>query len=804
MKIKSLKLIQFGKFKGQTYDFSTERINLVFGENEAGKSTLFEAFKTLISGFYPANRDKFKYIPWGEDEASLEMESVDGEFVQRKLRSSVQGIRKKGTESEKIQNRPLFSADRALIENLYTLEADDLLSIDKTSMEMVFEEMSTTFDNPDMLSPKQALEQLEKRRKNIYTNNAHSNKPVNLIDMELGELKEAIVDIDESVSLYRKDQALFEQTEKHSLELAGQIEQVKKQIEHIHHLEAKAEEYQNLNKARQAIHQEMLSRSLNTAYLDKYREIRFELENLQDQLRSRLARLQKEQSDHDPLSETEDQFLDQFEVYTHELQKREAEIERLQNEAENLQQTNLQLHEQFQRIGAQNYHRVPEIQGYEIPVLAKSPISFIPSLVLLLFGLGLLIPSLLNYLKKELFLIVGGGLTLLSLLSLAFWLYTLLRYRSSRNRLGLMNKAQPRDTAEMAKLAHDHAQNQVQIEEKNEQRTAREAELNDALAVQQFEQIDEVYAKERLLIRRRERQLEKEAQLAKTQSEVERLQEELAHQQEIYEGHILPLKAYGQEEQAALAVLSEDLAAISFYDKLLARWEQSPLDEADFAVIDRSPLDGLTAQQNALEEEFRTIISDNAAARERMRHYEKLKPIEEYHNEIRALEEQRQELLYEYNTYLLLHEVLRRHYGRFIESHQPALLEKASEYLKAFSSNRYHQILSVEDEFFLRKSTGELVQLTQSHSKGTRSQIYLALRLAIIQSVEKEHKLPLFFDEAFSNWDNPRLKRTLAVLKNISKERQVFIFTCRAEDAALIREQTDCHYIELEENTWTD
>lgn len=205
MKIKRINLKAFGKFKNESYQFSEDQINLVFGDNEAGKSTLFESFKSLLCGFTPASRDRFPYIPWGEDEAALEMETFQGELIQRRMRSNIQGFYKGSQGTEKIQNRPLFDIDRSLLENLYTLQADDLLDIDKRSMEYVFDELSTTFDVPGMLSPKNALEQLDDRRKSLYTNHAHSGRPLNMIEMELEELKSQLVDIEDSAQMYRKD-----------------------------------------------------------------------------------------------------------------------------------------------------------------------------------------------------------------------------------------------------------------------------------------------------------------------------------------------------------------------------------------------------------------------------------------------------------------------------------------------------------------------------------------------------------------------------------------------------------------------
>ena len=64
-------------------------------------------------------------------------------------------------------------------------------------------------------------------------------------------------------------------------------------------------------------------------------------------------------------------------------------------------------------------------------------------------------------------------------------------------------------------------------------------------------------------------------------------------------------------------------------------------------------------------------------------------------------------------------------------------------------------------------------------SRGTLEQIYLALRLALIDHLDKDREgLPLFLDEALINWDGIRLKNGLELLKQIAQNRQIFLFTC--------------------------
>ena len=78
MKINNLKINGFGKLKDKEIEFSNG-INIVYGENEAGKSSML---KFITSMFYGASKNKNgkeisdfdKYKPWQTEEFSGKIE----------------------------------------------------------------------------------------------------------------------------------------------------------------------------------------------------------------------------------------------------------------------------------------------------------------------------------------------------------------------------------------------------------------------------------------------------------------------------------------------------------------------------------------------------------------------------------------------------------------------------------------------------------------------------------------------------------------------------------------------------------
>jgi len=74
--------------------------------------------------------------------------------------------------------------------------------------------------------------------------------------------------------------------------------------------------------------------------------------------------------------------------------------------------------------------------------------------------------------------------------------------------------------------------------------------------------------------------------------------------------------------------------------------------------------------------------------------------------------------------------------------------------------------------------------INDGFSKGTTDQLFLALRLALIEHYEKDVKLPIVLDEIFANWDDERIENFIKLLSRISNERQFIILTCKSSNGS--------------------
>ena len=71
-------------------------------------------------------------------------------------------------------------------------------------------------------------------------------------------------------------------------------------------------------------------------------------------------------------------------------------------------------------------------------------------------------------------------------------------------------------------------------------------------------------------------------------------------------------------------------------------------------------------------------------------------------------------------------------------------------------------------------------------SRGTREQLYLALRFGLIrQFAEQETSLPVVVDEVLVNFDPDRARRAAEAFAELARTNQVLVFTCHPSMAEL-------------------
>jgi uncharacterized protein YhaN len=126
--------------------------------------------------------------------------------------------------------------------------------------------------------------------------------------------------------------------------------------------------------------------------------------------------------------------------------------------------------------------------------------------------------------------------------------------------------------------------------------------------------------------------------------------------------------------------------------------------------------------------------------------------------------------------------------------HQPPVLREASRWLSRLTAGRYPSITTAIEEARLdvHESDGT-VWSPERLSRGTREQVFLALRLALIRDLGRHDvSLPVVMDDALVNFDDARARAAAQVLVEFiaeqSADRQMLVLTCHEHVARIFHE----------------
>lgn len=117
---------------------------------------------------------------------------------------------------------------------------------------------------------------------------------------------------------------------------------------------------------------------------------------------------------------------------------------------------------------------------------------------------------------------------------------------------------------------------------------------------------------------------------------------------------------------------------------------------------------------------------------------------------------------------------------KYEKERQPAVIKLAEEIFGYVTKGNYSRIfkpMDSDDIFIVNKNeqTKGLLEM----SRGTREQLYLALRFGLIGEYEKRSEpLPIVMDDIFVNFDDDRNNQMRDRIIQFSKKRQVIILTC--------------------------
>ncbi len=151
-----------------------------------------------------------------------------------------------------------------------------------------------------------------------------------------------------------------------------------------------------------------------------------------------------------------------------------------------------------------------------------------------------------------------------------------------------------------------------------------------------------------------------------------------------------------------------------------------------------------------------------------------------------CMREEYEQLCGEYDAITLAVETLKDADSEIERRFSPELGRVASSYMSAVTGGRYADVLINRDFSAMTRVSDDAVSRRAEYlSAGTLDIMYLAVRLAVCElALPDGETCPLILDDALVNLDDERLEQAMKLLAEVSKERQVILFTCRKPDGA--------------------
>ncbi|WFE15148.1 AAA family ATPase [Bacillus atrophaeus] len=236
MRILSLHIYQYGKFSNQTFHFSTSGVQLIYGLNEAGKTTMMSFIESMLFGF-PKTK---KYEPKTGGVYGGILEAEHHEYGRIKVE------RTKGTsgrvrvytaagevKTEDFLKKLLRNTDRALYKSIYSFDVFGLQEIhtfnrDKIGEFLLFSslfgaEAVTKLDS-----------RLAKEQDRLYKPNGRNPR----LNQELETLKQLTAKLKQAESLEAGYHSLLEERKALASSLADAETELTGLTEHIRHIDA--------------------------------------------------------------------------------------------------------------------------------------------------------------------------------------------------------------------------------------------------------------------------------------------------------------------------------------------------------------------------------------------------------------------------------------------------------------------------------------------------------------------------------------------------------------------------------------
>lgn len=197
----------------------------------------------------------------------------------------------------------------------------------------------------------------------------------------------------------------------------------------------------------------------------------------------------------------------------------------------------------------------------------------------------------------------------------------------------------------------------------------------------------------------------------------------------------------------------------------------------------RARMEFYREQERALEEKRRDLDRTVTAERARAENPAELSEmLSSVRRDLTAAREQ-------YDACVLAYEAIEGAGERLRRDISPRLGSFTGRMMDCLTDGRYTSV-GVASDLALALNTGDATRSVDYLSAGTQDLTYLSLRMALIDLLYRKEKPPVCFDESFAHQDDKRASRMMELLLILSGEngQQNFVFTCHGREYRLAAE----------------
>ena len=164
-----------------------------------------------------------------------------------------------------------------------------------------------------------------------------------------------------------------------------------------------------------------------------------------------------------------------------------------------------------------------------------------------------------------------------------------------------------------------------------------------------------------------------------------------------------------------------------------------------------------------------------------------------------SLLEQLREYAREWSRLTVAQSLLEKTRQKFEQERQPSVIRHAQAFFSSVTGQRYTRLYApIGEQTITAMDSNGVSRQPHDLSRGTREQLYLALRFGLIREFgEHSERLPVVVDEALVNFDPERARLAAEAFAELARTNQALVFTCHTSTRDMFAEVAGAHVVEI-------